>query len=305
MEERLSKVGAGTERIKVCAQLERSLMWSVRQAQDELPQHTRGQMIEYIARLAKAVRLPSDTVFTAAALLDLACLRLGPAVARTQLPELSSAMVRLLHKMDIAHRTLCGADLVHKASEFAEQLCSQGDSNTKVNITMNDLVNAEATLASALQWQFHVPSLQQWIQMFVTRLAEFYPRATPRLEWTYQTSIGFAERIVLKQITYKAVAPQEIALGLFCTGLVLAGIVPVGSLCPGGDDEAVWEAQWRNQQMWPGIPVPSTPSLIQTQLGASLLQVVTENPIHVLQGATLRSIRLVWASVLTLELAGA
>jgi len=297
IEEQLTKVGAGTERIQVWAQLESKLMVSVRWAQDVRPQHTRGQMIKYVAHLAKAFQLPNETVFTATTLLDLAFLRVGHAGAGAQLPELVFAMVRMLHKMDNTSWTIQCADFMQQTSDAAEQLCSQGEVNNKGDITMEDLVKAEATLASTLQWQFDVPSMQQWLQLYVTRLAQIYPITTEHLKWVYQKAIGFAELIVFKHITYKDILPQEVAQGLFCTGLVVAGIVPVVSLCPSGGNTSSWEAHWQNCLMWPGMPLPSTPSLIHAEIGACLLQLLTETPISVLQYATVRSVHLVWNSV--------
>jgi len=253
-------------------------------------------MIKYVADVAKAADLPRDTVFTATALLDLACLRMGHAGAEA-LPELSFAMVRMLHKMDNRSWTIQCADFMQKTNDFAEQLCSQGDISTKANIAMESLVKAEATLASTLQWQFNVPSLQQWLLLYVTRLAEVDPRTTEHLEWVYKRTISFAELIVFKHITYKEILPQEVAQGLFCTGLVVTGIVPVVSLCPAGGNTSAWEARWQNCHMWPGMPVPSTPSLTHANIGACLLQLVTGAPINVLQCATLQSTYLVWTSV--------
>jgi len=291
MEERLEQEGADTLRMQIWAQLESKLMKNAHGVLDVFPKHIRGQTITYVARLAEEVALPKDKVFTAAALFDLACFRIRPSVARTQLPELSTALVQMLMKMDSVTRAMSSPAFVQRARNFAGQLHSQGDMNSKLDIAMEDISKAERTLASALQWQLNIPSLQQWLQLLVTRLAELYPRASQHVKWVHQMTMLVAQQIVMKHITYKDVFPQETAQGLFCTGLVLARVVPVGCICPLG------EIQWRTRPVWPGMIVPDTPCLVPNDVAARLLELVTDSPIRVLQCATKRSIELVSASV--------
>jgi len=291
MEERLEQEGADTLHMQIWAQLESKLMKNAHGVLDVFPKHIRGQTITYVARLAEEVALPKDKVFTAAALFDLACFRIGHSSARTQLPELSSALVQILMKMDNVTRAMSSPAFAQRARNFAGQLHSQGDVNTKLDISVEDIGKAEQILASALQWQFNIPSLQQWLQLLVTRLAELFPRATQHVKWVHQMTMLFAQQIVMKHITYKDVFPQDTAQGLFCTGLVLAQVVPVECICPAG------EVQWRTRQVWPGMVAPDTPCLVPTDIAARLLELVTDSPIRVLQCATKRSIELVWASV--------
>jgi len=298
MEERLEHKGADSLRMQIWTHLENKLMKNGYEVQDVLPKQTRGQTITYFAQLAEEVRLPGDKVFNAAALFDLACFRMGHSVAKKQLPELSSALVRMLMKMDSATCAMSCSHFVRRARDFAELLHSQGDMNTKLDIAMEDISKAEQTLAAALQWQFNIPSVQQWLQLLVTRLEELYPRATQHLEWVHRMTMLFAQQIVFNHTTYKEVFPQETAQGLFCTGLLLAGVLPVESFCPTGADKALWEVQWRNMQVWPGMVVPSsTQSLVAAEIAVHLVELVTNSPIQVLQTAIQRSIRLVWASV--------
>jgi len=295
-EEQLAKVNADNERIQIWAQLEEKMVWSVRQAQDVLPPHIRVQTIEYVANLATEVCLPCETVFSTIGLLDLALLRMGYAAAGAQLPELSSAMVCVSKKMENVNCSqIHSCDLVQKAREFAQQLRSQGEMNSRLNIAMEDIGKAERTLASTLGWQFNVPSIQQWLQLFVDRIADMYPRTGHILDWVYQMGVHFAKQIAFKLILYKQAFPQEVAQGLFCTGLVLAGIVPVETLCPAGVDEDAWKAKWRNQQVWPGRAAPNATPLVPAEIGGPFLELVTHTSVQVLQNATVRSISLIWA----------
>jgi len=294
--EQLAEVSADTERLQIWRQLEEKMVRSVRQAQDVLPQHIRVQTIEYVVHLATEVCLPCETIFSTIALLDLALLRMGYATAGTQLPELSSAMVCVSKKMENVDGTqIRSCDLVQKTREFAQQLRSQGEMNSRLEIAMEDIGNAELTLAATLQWQFNVPSIHQWLNLLVDRIAVIFPRATDISDWLYQKCIVFAQQIAFKHILYKRAFPQEVAQGLFCTGLALAGIVPVETLCPAGLDEDVWKAQWQNQQVWPGTAATNAMSLIPAEIAGPFLELVTHTSVQVLQTATLRSIAMIWA----------
>jgi len=296
MEEQLAELGADNERIQIWAQLEEQIVWSVRQAQDLLPQHTRAQTVKYVSNLATEVCLPCETVFSTIALLDLALLRMGYTTAGTQLPELSSAMVCVSKKMENVNcNQMHCCDLVQKTREFAQQLRSQCEMNSRLDIAMEDIGNAERTLASTLRWQFNVPSIQQWLQLFVDRIVAIFPRTGHILDWVYQMGIHLAKQIAFKHILYKQAFPQQVAQGLFCTGLVLAGIVPVETLCPADVDEDAWKAKWRNQQVWPGRAAPNATPLVPAEIGGPFLELVTHTSVQVLQIATLRSICMIWA----------
>jgi len=294
--EQLAEVSADTERLQIWRQLEEKMVRSVRQAQDVLPQHIRVQTIEYVVNLATEVCLPCETIFSTIALLDLAFLRMGYATAGTQLPELSSAMVCVSKKMESASCSqIYSRDLVQRTRELAQQLRPQSEIHSKLDIAMEDIGNAERTLASTLRWQFNVPSIQQWLQLFVDRIAEIYPRTRHILDWVHQMGVHLAKQIAFKHILYKQAFPQQVAQGLFCTGLVLAGIVPVEILCPTGMDEDAWKAKWRNQQVWPGTSAPNAAPLVPPEVGRPFLELVTHTSIQVLQIATVRSISMIWA----------
>jgi len=297
IEDRLEQLGADTARIQVWTMLERNLLKSVREAHDVLPERTRGDILTYVSGLAHVVAIPEDKVFTAAALFDLAFLRMGHADAKTKLPELSCAVINVMRKIDDASYDTRGTDLVQRTCVFAKQLRSKGDANTNIDIAMEDIVKAERALLSALQWQIDIPSLQQWLQLLVNRFAVLCPWTTQRLKWVHSVTFQYGKCIVLKQVTYKQVCPQEVAHGLFCTGLVLAGIVPIESLCPVGVDKVLWEARWRNRQVWPGMQARSAAYLVPTDVATCLLELVMDAPIKDLQDATEESIGLVWASV--------
>jgi len=265
-------------------------------AQDELPQHIRVQTIEYIASLTKEVGLQCETVFTTVTLLDLALLRMGVAVAETQLPQLSSAMACMSKKMESVGCRIRSRELVQKARDFAIQLRSQGDMNNTIDIAMGDVGNAERMLAATLQWQFSIPSIQQWLKLYVSRVSVIYPRTRDDLDWVYKTGIHVAKKIVFKHMMYKEAFPQQVAQGLFSTGLVLAGIVPVETLCPAGMDQDAWKAKWQNEEVWPGMTVASNATfLVPAAIGRPFLELATHTSIEVLQNATVRSILLIWA----------
>jgi len=291
-------VGAGTARLHEWAELESKLVRSVCLAQDVLPKHIRVDIVMYIAGLADVARLPKDKMFTALALLDLACLRLGHAAAGAKLLELSCALVNVLKKTDSARYVCPGSEFMQRARGFAES-CSNGDMHTNLGITMQGISKAEWTLMSALQWQTRIPSLQQWLQLFVTRFTVLCPHITQHLEWLHQMTIHYARQIAFKQVTYKELCPRDVAQGLFCTGLALARILPIDSFCPAGVDKASWEAQVRSLQVWPGGQAPRAPSLVPTEVATCFLQLTTDTPMKDLQSATQRSICFVRAPVVS------
>jgi len=297
MEDRLEQLGADTARIQVWAELEKKLVKSVREAQHVLPEGTRGDIFSYFTGLADVVAFPEDKVFTAAILFDLAFLRMGHAAAKTKLPELSCAVINVVKKIDDESYDIRGTHLVQRTRGLAEQLRSKGDMNTKHDIALEDIVKAERALLSALQWQLNFPSLQQWLQVFVDRFVVLCPSTEQHLQWVHRVTVEYGKRIVLKQVTYKEACPQEVAHGLFCTGLVLAGVVPIESLCPIGMDKFLWETQWQNTQVWPGMQARSAAYLVPTDVATCLLELVMDAPIKDLQDATEESIGLVWASV--------
>jgi len=170
------------------------------------------------------VAIPEDKVFTAAALFDLAFLRMGHADAKTKLPELSCAVINVMRKIDDASYDTRGTDLVQRTCVFAKQLRSKGDANTNIDIAMEDIVKAERALLSALQWQIDIPSLQQWLQLLVNRFAVLCPWTTQRLKWVHSVTFQYGKCIVLKQVTYKQVCPHRLHTACFAQALCWQGL---------------------------------------------------------------------------------
>jgi hypothetical protein len=179
-----------------------------------------------LAHLVEYAGLPEAHLLKAGLLLDMYCLRKPGVLLHTSIPVLCVALVKIIMKVEDSTPSENLLGLATHASNLVHRL-QQGCDQAFQPLSSRELVDQEAAILDALEWNIIMPTVQEWTELTSTRLNIFmFGLLAPMLTPMWDVSSYLAKTLALNCTTTDGFLPSRVAQGLLCISLVAARVLP-------------------------------------------------------------------------------
>eukprot|EP00928_Gymnodinium_smaydae_P023645 TRINITY_DN19435_c0_g2_i1.p1 TRINITY_DN19435_c0_g2~~TRINITY_DN19435_c0_g2_i1.p1 ORF type:complete len:562 (+),score=143.29 TRINITY_DN19435_c0_g2_i1:40-1725(+) len=215
--------------------------------------HLRSVAMQLMGTLFSSYGLEVRIFYEAALIFDafLSTTRGKAELSPESLPNICFAIVRLLDKLDNCRfpRTVTlGLDPVVAACQaFSARLpgCFLG------RVTEQQVTSQERAVLNAISWDLPKSSTYSWLSSMGNRMMIISRGAfAPSLAWVWRWTTMWAHTLTLNlpvsSASAAALAPVRVARGLFCIGLILAGVSPPRIFKHAEEDDAAWVERLRS-----------------------------------------------------------
>lgn len=245
---------------------------------DALPPLLRHTALSFLCFNAKPATQGSEGVsfFEATQLLDVFHLKTSdhPNAAQLNiqnLPMTCAAILSLLQKMDVITAEPVDPFCAEGICIFANHLKSLGYHMVNDQVTCEMINDEELRVLQAIQWQLKVPTVESWLNTFVTRLSVL-SHGLLSLKEVWQQCLCGAQVVTMQQALTMDRPPRKLAVGFLGIGLAGAQLLPVEALRPTKLSSAQWMQLYKDirpQELQPQCVLPD-------QHVQSLLEVLKE-----------------------------
>jgi len=213
-----------------------------------LQREARGAAVTFLCMLADRMSLSSESFTQVVVNFDVYC-QLAATRPNAhnmeelirQLPDVCTSLCLVAYKVDTSIGKIDWTEL-HSATEWFEQalalpssVAQQDQDETKARI-----VATEAQVLEALGWRTEVTTAEKWLSAFCARLEAATNGVFGTLPgWIWQRGMMMA-KAVMQWYTAFDIPPRVLALGLFCSGFIAAGVLSAAAFQSSSLTEAKW-----------------------------------------------------------------
>mmetsp|Transcript_20284 Transcript_20284/g.36205 ORF Transcript_20284/g.36205 Transcript_20284/m.36205 type:complete len:390 (+) Transcript_20284:58-1227(+) len=191
---------------------------------------SRAFAAHWMIETCRQKNIKSNCWHSAVMLLDAYSMKTG--FGPQMLPAVSMCLVRLVNKYDRSAFIPDHCGYLPYAQELSRNFAKQGVPNM-TTITDQLLRETEMHILRVLDWNLDIPTVDQWLTMYTTRfniISKFvYEKHISMVE---QQSMHFVGELIKGEALTLQLPARELALGLFCYGLVSVGLLTVDRLQP-------------------------------------------------------------------------
>lgn len=282
-----------TDYVNACKAREQRALTPGADAGLPLPAQIRDSALRFMLLVVGAKRMSYQSWFQAVSLLDTYFLKAEGSIEL--LPTTCVCLVRLVKKLENSLSDDECATWLPFTQQLGEHLETIGFQVPEV--TEESLGAHELMIWRALSWQLDTMSIQQWIAVFSTRFNLLSANAhEASLSWLQNQTTAVARMLLMRVAASLESSHFDVALGLFCLGMVWAHLLPLDSLRCADVSPAEMTAAYMRSQPAGAVPVFAL-GAEQVAVLHRMVEASTCSELHVLQQATQRVMQLLGAAL--------